>query len=77
MNHLVQILIGSIIRACAFLTDIRKMYNAVQIDRSHWRYQFYLWEKELDSTKEPKTKVIKTLIYGVKSSGNQAERAIE
>ena len=35
-----------------------------------------MWEKHLDTSKEPLIKVIKTLIYGVRSSGNQAERAI-
>ena len=38
--------------------------------------QMYLWENDLNPTKEPKTKIVKTLIYGVKPSGNQAERDI-
>ena len=35
-----------------------------------------LWDDDLSQEREPKVKVIKTLIYGVKSSGNQAERDI-
>jgi len=35
-----------------------------------------LWEENLDPNKPPEEKVIKTLIYGVKSSGNQSERAL-
>ena len=76
MNNLVQILIRWTIRRHAFHTDIRKMYNAVQLDKSHWQYQLYLWSKNLLPSIDPKIKVIKTLIYGVKSSGNQAERAV-
>ena len=57
---------------CAFHTDIQKMYNATQLDKSHWNYQLYLWNDTFN-VKEPKWKVIKTLMYGVKSCGNQAE----
>ena len=28
-------------------TNIHKMYNAVRLDKSYWRYQLYLWEDEL------------------------------
>ena len=35
-----------------------------------------IWQKDLDPRKLPEEKVIKTLIYGVKSSGNQAERGL-
>ena len=76
MNNLIQILIRWRIRKCGFHTDISKMYNAVQLDRDHWRYQLYLWGNELKPNIEPKTKVIKTCIYGMKPSGNQAERAV-
>ena len=36
----------------------------------------YLWENNLNATEKPEWKVIKTLIYGIKSSGNQAERGL-
>ena len=52
------------------------MYNRVKLLKPFWCYQLYLWEKDLDPSKEPLIKVIMTLIYGVRSSGNQAERAI-
>ena len=71
MNKLVEILRGWSMHAHAFHTDIQKMYNAIQLDKSHWNYQLYLWNNSFDIT-VPKWKVIKTLIYGVKSSGNQA-----
>ena len=58
-------------------TDVMKMYNSVKLVESDWCYQMYLWQNELDPNKEPEDKVIKTLIYGVKSSGNQAELGLK
>ena len=76
MNRLVEILIRWTTHHTAFHTDIRKMYNSVRLQPHHWCLQRYIWEADLDKTKIPKEKVIKTLIYGVKSSGNQSERAL-
>ena len=52
------------------------MYNTVKLAEEDWCYQLYLWSEGLRVTEEPFIKVIKTLIYGVKSSGNQAEREV-
>jgi hypothetical protein len=76
MNKLVEIAIRWMIHKCAFHTDIQKMYNTIRLDEEHWCYQLYLWDNELNPANVPKWKVIKTLIYGVKSSGNQAERGL-
>ena len=76
MNNLVQIIIRWLIKGLAYHTDIRKMYNAVLLDKSFWRFQLYLWENKLSSDEDPKTKVIKTCIYGMRPSRNQAERAL-
>ena len=76
MNKLVQILIRWLIRRCGFHTDIQKMYNCIRLHEDHWNYQLYFWNKDLDPKVGPKIKVIKTLIYGVKPSGNQAERGL-
>ena len=76
MNKLVEILIRWTTHRFAFHTDIRKMYNTVKLDEQDWCYQLYLWSNELKVSEEPHIKVIKTLIYGVKSSGNQAERGL-
>ncbi|XP_066920191.1 uncharacterized protein [Clytia hemisphaerica] len=48
------------------------MYNTIQLDQSQWSYQRYIWNKDLNPESIPEEKVIKTLIYGVRSSGNQA-----
>ena len=76
MNKLVEIMIRWMIYKFAFHADIQKMYNSIKLNRQFWSYQLYLWDEGLDPTKHPKWKVIKTLIYGVKSSGNQAERGL-
>ena len=57
----------------AIHTDVKKMYNVVKLKPEHWTYQRYLFEKDLDPSCEPYEKLVITLIYGVTSSGNQAE----
>ncbi|XP_066926258.1 uncharacterized protein [Clytia hemisphaerica] len=76
MNSLIELLIRWTSHQTVFHTDVRKMYNSVKLVESHWCLQRYIWEENLDRTRIPKEKIIKTLIYGVKSSGNQSERAL-
>ena len=52
------------------------MYNTIKLDVDHWCYQRYLWQEDMSPNQPPKQKVIKILIYGVRSSGNQAEHAL-
>ena len=52
------------------------MDKTIQLREEHWCFQRYIWQNELDNRKIPEEKVIKTLIYGVKSSGNQSERGL-
>ena len=59
-----------------FHSDVQKMYNCVRLDSKDWCLQRYIWQEDLNPCKIPEEKVIKTLIYGVKSSGNLAERCI-
>ena len=73
LNKLQEIVIRWSIHRIGIHTDIRKMYNTIKLNESDWCYQRYIWEPNLDPTKIPEEKVIKTLIYGVRSSGNQAE----
>ena len=76
MNKLVELGIRWELRVRAFHTDDCKMYNTIHLEEDHWCYQLYLWDDDLDANNEPRVTVIKTLISGVKPSGNQAERAI-
>ena len=74
MNKLVEITIRWQTHVDGFHTDISKMYNVVKLCDDDWCYQLYFWDNDLRTSREPKTKVIKTLIYGVKSSRKRVER---
>ncbi|XP_066913300.1 uncharacterized protein [Clytia hemisphaerica] len=76
MNLLQEIAIRFLIHRAAFTTDVSKMYNTVKLCEEHWCYQRYVWQEELDPQRIPEEKVIKTLIYGVRSAGNQSEYAL-
>ena len=76
LNKLQEILIRWSTHAVGIHTDIRKMYNTIKLDKKHWCYQRYLWQEDLDPDKSPREKIIKTLIYGIRSSGNQAEHGL-
>ena len=49
------------------------MYDTVQLRQEDWCLQCYIWQRDWDKSKIPEEKIIKTLISGVKSSGDQAE----
>ena len=73
MNKLVQIVLRWMTHLVAFHADIQKMYNSVKLRQEDWCYQRYIWQQDLDPSKITDKKVIKTLIYGARSSGHQAE----
>ena len=76
MNSLVEIVIRWRTHAFGFHSDVQKMYNTILLQENDWCFQRYIWEENLNPNNIPKEKIIKTLIYGVKSSGNQAERGL-
>ena len=76
MNPLLEIVLRFCIHAVAFHTDVQKMYNSVLLDPSHWCYQRYWWQVGLDLKNPIVEKIIRTVIYGMTPSGNQAERAL-
>ena len=76
MNNLVEILLRWSIKPFGYHTDVRKMYNSVRMDKRFWRFQLYWWSTTLTQKEVPRLKVIKTCIYGMKPSGNQAGRAL-
>ena len=73
MNSMLEITVRFRCAVVALHTDVKMMYNVIKLKPEHWTFQRYLWDNDLDLTRQPKDKVIKTLIYGVKSSGNQAQ----
>lgn len=76
LNKLQEIVIRWSIMPIAFNIDIKKMYNTIKLEKKDWYYQRYLWQEDQDPSKPPEEKVIKILIYGVKSTGNQAEHVL-
>ena len=72
LNSLLEILIRFRCNTVGLHTDVTKMYNVVKLKPKHWTFQRYKWQENLDPSVPPEEKIIKTLIYGVKPSGNQA-----
>ena len=66
-NLLIQFRCGG----AAFTADVSMAYNAVQLQPRFYRYQKYLWIEDLAVGGIIIVMVVLTLIYGVKSSGNQ------
>ena len=57
-------------RRYAMAADVSMAYNAVKLVPGHFNYQQYLWKEDLNPDAPTKTMIIKTLIYGVRPSGN-------
>ena len=68
LNKLQEIFLRWSIHPFAITTDITKNYNTLCMSGKTTRY---LWQKDLDVSKKPEEKRIKTLIYGVKSTQSQ------
>ena len=68
LNRLQEIMIRWCTHFVGIHTDISKMYNT--LDEQDLCFQRYIWQQNLDPCKIPEEKVIKTLIYRVKPSGN-------
>ena len=76
MNKIVMIILRWFCWLYAFHSDISKMYNTIYLDPKHWRYQLYFWNDELKVGIAPVIKVVETVIYGVRPSGNIAVCAL-
>jgi len=57
--------------------DVSMAFNGSKLIPEHFKYQQYLWKENLLPSDETQTMVVKTLIYGVRSSGGQTQVAIE
>lgn len=72
LNSLLEIFLRFRCYTVALHTDIKKMYNVLKMKPDHWTYQRYYWQETLDQSTPPEEKVIMTVIYGARPSGNQA-----
>ncbi len=70
LGSLLCILIGFRLHLVGLCADVSMAYNGISLDESHYRYQKYLWKDNLDPGKPTKVMIIKTLIYGIRPSGN-------
>ena len=61
----------------AFACDIRMAYNQIKLEPSDFRWHKYLWVDNLNPSNPVRTRIMRTIIYGVKPSGNQTAEGIE
>ena len=59
----------------AMTADVSMAYNGVKLHIDHYKYQRYLWREELNPENPLITMIVRTLIYGVRPSGNQTMAA--
>ena len=76
LNKLVEVVIQWFVYPVALHTDVEMMYNSVLLDKEHWCLQRYIFQRDLDPNNPIEEKILLSIIYGVKSSGNQAEAAL-
>ena len=70
LSKLFHVLLKFRAGAEGFLADISMAYNNVWLKPEYLRFQLYLWKEGLDRNAPTEVFVIKTLIYGVRPSGN-------
>ena len=71
LGKLLHILLRFRIYPFAFTCDVSMAYNGIKLNPIHYKFQKYLWKEELNPENPVKVMVVKTLIYGVRPSGNQ------
>ena len=70
LSNMIKLLVQFRIGAAAFAADVSMAYNCIKLDDDFLRYHKYLWVENLSSDETIQERVINTIIYGVKSSGN-------
>ena len=61
----------------AVTADISMAYNGTWLKPEYYKFQRYLWKKDLEEKEPTVVMYVLTLIYGVKPSGGQCQVAIE
>ena len=77
LGNLFNLLIKFRLNRYAFTGDIRMAYNNISMHPDHVAYQKYLWKDQLSESSELKVWVIKSQIYGIRSSGNITIRGFQ
>ena len=71
LGNLLAILVKFRLKRCAFTADVSMAYNGLRLHPSHLAYHKFLWRDGMSELSPLEVWVILTLIYGVRSSGNQ------
>ena len=71
LSNLFSILVRFRTLPFAFTGDVSMAYNGIKLKPVHYRFQKYLWKEDLNPENPVRIMVVKTLIYGVRPSGNQ------
>ena len=75
--QILHVLIRFTSKPYAVACDIAMAYNGVKLLPEYYKYQQYLWYPDLDEQAPIEVMVVKTLIYGVKSSGNLTDASLK
>ena len=59
------------------VTDLKKFYHSVHLHEDHYHLQMIWWTESMDPAQEPEIYVITRLTFGVSSSSQLLERAME
>lgn len=65
------------LRPHAVTADITMAYNGIRLRPEHLQFQKYLWKQGLDPDAPTQVMVVTTMIYGVRSSGQHCQVALE
>ena len=71
LANLLHLLIGFRCGGAALSADIRMAYNSVALQPKHYRYHKFLWIENLSLLGTICIYIVRTIIYGIISSGNQ------
>ena len=57
--------------------DIRKFYNTLHLDPSHFKYQMALWRPNMLPEEDPEELILRVHFYGIRSSGGLCITAVK
>ena len=57
--------------------DIRKFYNTLRLDPSHFKYHMALWRPNMSPEESPEELILRVHFYGVRSSGGLCMAAVK
>ena len=74
--NLVKMLLRFVVGTHALSGDIKNFYNCFKLLPEYWHLQLFLWKSDMNPDADTVVAVVKTLIYGNKSSAPQSEEGM-